>query len=485
MEKIAFRGKMSGFLMIGEEHTEYEGTNLISYYAKPFCTRSENSVPNCIEYENGEVTIRDVRSPESDEYHCLWEQADIESALDRLGAETKYIIKEISCEQITELILTTACQGIRSDAFTGSRNLYKLICIGEPNFIGHSPGNLYICSAENYLKQSSRNTKVKAHSIKNLRELLQYLPLERTVSTFKEKTFVLTGEFGDYYHDALHNMIPVMGGTVSKNVSCDTDYLIVYGCTCMTEKMTEAIAQKEQGHSVKVVLFEDIAESLHIRLDQADKENFTKLKRYMWEFSDESEDRFIPVLNSGKGEKCVAHSPEALYTLMQKFSFINSVPEFEGTVFTPVGSYCEDYLIMTHRIIERMGGELFAAMNPKTDIIIAYGCKSMTKPFRDAAINTKTNGKTIRVILFEELAKQLDIPLLEEDQQNYAAVCRELEQITNKAETAGSSKDDISAENAPAKFKYKKSSPWWIGKLKEYHKRDLLCLTKIIISTQS
>ena len=104
MKKKPFIGRFTGFLYIGEEKAEFDGETLVSYYAKPYCTGSAD-VPNCIEFRNDKLVIRDVHSPDSEEFDCIWEQEYIESLLDKLGMVSAYQIKRICCGTIKQLVM--------------------------------------------------------------------------------------------------------------------------------------------------------------------------------------------------------------------------------------------------------------------------------------------------------------------------------------------------------------------------------------------
>lgn len=126
MENRPFRGKHSGFLMIGEENAEYHKKKLISYYAKPFCT-SNDMIENCITFENGILTIKDVITADGST-KCYWEQEDIESAVDGLiKAVGEVAIGSISCEKIEQLVIPKKCRFASAHSLEGSPNLKSLI----------------------------------------------------------------------------------------------------------------------------------------------------------------------------------------------------------------------------------------------------------------------------------------------------------------------------------------------------------------------
>ncbi len=133
------------------------------------------------------------------------------------------------------------------------------------------------------------------------------LPVVTKVDSFEEKTFVLTGDFSDYYYDSLHKIIPQKGGRVTSTVSGKTDYVIVL-CRGMQEiprKILDAAKQCEyKNHTIQLIFFEDIADSLGIKLDPNEMRNFTEFKTnnpdYMTIYKKEhNEKSFTPVL-SGK-----------------------------------------------------------------------------------------------------------------------------------------------------------------------------------------
>ncbi len=130
MKKKPFIGRFTGFLYIGEEKAEFDGETLVSYYAKPYCTGSAD-VPNCIEFRNDKLVIRDVHSPDSEEFDCIWEQEDIESLLDKLGMVSAYQIKRICCGTIKQLVIPSVCMGIADDAFDDCPKLKKIVCFGN------------------------------------------------------------------------------------------------------------------------------------------------------------------------------------------------------------------------------------------------------------------------------------------------------------------------------------------------------------------
>ena len=131
MEKKPFIGRFTGFLYIGEEKPEFDGEMLVSYYAKPYCS-AKNTVPeNCIEFSNDKLTLRDVHSPDGEQYDCIWEQEDIESLLDKLGMVSAYHIERVTCCSIKQLVIPSGCMGIASKAFDDCPKLKKLLCLGD------------------------------------------------------------------------------------------------------------------------------------------------------------------------------------------------------------------------------------------------------------------------------------------------------------------------------------------------------------------
>jgi hypothetical protein len=127
MEQKPFRGKYSGFLMIGEEKAEYNGKKLINYYAKPYCNNAD-AVEKCIELFDGKLMIRDVKSPESEQYSCIWEKEDVESAIDRIIKSAGEItLAELSCGSICKLVVPSKCKVKSGDAFENSPVLNEII----------------------------------------------------------------------------------------------------------------------------------------------------------------------------------------------------------------------------------------------------------------------------------------------------------------------------------------------------------------------
>lgn len=131
MKKKPFIGMFTGFLYIGEEKAEFNGEMLVSYYAKPYCS-DPNTVPeNCIEFREDKLTLRDVRSPDGEQYDCIWEQEDIESLLDKLGAVSAYQIQKICCGTLRRLVIPSGCMGIADDAFDDCPKLQTILCFGD------------------------------------------------------------------------------------------------------------------------------------------------------------------------------------------------------------------------------------------------------------------------------------------------------------------------------------------------------------------
>lgn len=131
MKNKPFIGQFSGFLYIGEEKAEFNKKKLVSYYAKPYCSNTSVKVANCIEFKDGKLTIRDVKSPNGEKYDCIWEQDDIESVLDKLGKTAAYYIEKISCNTIKNLVIPAKCKGISKNAFEDCEYLCNLICFGN------------------------------------------------------------------------------------------------------------------------------------------------------------------------------------------------------------------------------------------------------------------------------------------------------------------------------------------------------------------
>ena len=150
MEKKPFIGRFTGFLYIGEEKAEFDGEMLVSYYAKPYCSVQNLSPENCIEFREDKLTLRDVHSPDGEQYDCIWEQEDIESLLDKLGMVSAYQIKRICCGMIKQLVIPSSCMGIADDAFDDCPKLKKLICFGNERSI-LSNRSISIVGANDYI----------------------------------------------------------------------------------------------------------------------------------------------------------------------------------------------------------------------------------------------------------------------------------------------------------------------------------------------
>lgn len=156
MKKKPFIGRFTGFLYIGEEKAEFDGETLVSYYAKPYCTGSAD-VPNCIEFRNDKLVIRDVHSPDSEEFDCIWEQEDIESVLDKLGMVAAYRIETIACSTIKQLVIPLDCMGITDNAFEDCSSLEELIYFCDEYVMPYMP-DVNVISAQDYLDEVDRSS---------------------------------------------------------------------------------------------------------------------------------------------------------------------------------------------------------------------------------------------------------------------------------------------------------------------------------------
>lgn len=131
MEKKPFIGSFTGFLYVGEEKAEFDGKKLVSYYAKPYCSNPNAAIENCIEFRTNQLIIRDVHSPDGEQYDCIWGQEDIESLLDKLGTVSDYHIEKVCCGTIRQLVIPSVCIGIADDAFDDCPKLKKMIYFGN------------------------------------------------------------------------------------------------------------------------------------------------------------------------------------------------------------------------------------------------------------------------------------------------------------------------------------------------------------------
>lgn len=127
--------------------------------------------------------------------------------------------------------------------------------------------------------KASCETKLSEYAERKI-SYIKLLPLVRSIPDFKEKTFVLTGYYNDYYQNALYELIPKRGGHIRSCITGKTDYLIVYDCYGITKRMKDAVMQKEnKNHVINMVFFEDIADTLGIRLAPYDRKSFEEFKQ--------------------------------------------------------------------------------------------------------------------------------------------------------------------------------------------------------------
>ena len=108
---------------------------------------------------------------------------------------------------------------------------------------------------------------------------LSKLPVVTAIPDFKDKTFVLTGDYPEDRANGLSQKIISKGGFVRKEVSGKTDYLIAYDCDGTTMEMDDAIKRnKVRKDKISLILYEDIAPQFKMPLSADDKRAFEFLK---------------------------------------------------------------------------------------------------------------------------------------------------------------------------------------------------------------
>jgi hypothetical protein len=84
----------------------------------------------------------------------------------------------------------------------------------------------------------------------------------KTVNKFQGTTFVLSGMDNE---DEIKKLIESKGGFCRKQISGKTDYLVVYPPGAGDSKYRDVLAQKEKGHTVKVIFANDFRKSAGLK----------------------------------------------------------------------------------------------------------------------------------------------------------------------------------------------------------------------------